>query len=129
MNALRLHARVLRRLRQWLPPGLAEAVSLAGPSGCWPASPLAGRLRVGTEHTGCLRLQLDATLVADIRHQGLAALPAMDGEARWQPIGHRGLRFRMVLPWSRRVLLLDALRGQAWLLWREPGVARVQRGY
>lgn len=129
MNAMRLHARVFRRLRQLLPPGLAEVVLRLERGGSWSASPLAA-LGLGTAaRHGCLRLRLDAALAERIRQHGAAGLPALDGAGRWRALGRRGLRFKAVLGNPRQVVVCDALHERLWLLWREPGAARCARGY
>jgi len=128
VNPMRLSTRLLRRLRQGLPPGLAAAVLRVEQGAGWSASPLAA-LGLGTApRHGCLCLQLDATLAERIRQRGAAGLPALDGAGRWQALGRRGLRFRAVLR-ERQVVVCDAVHRRLWLLWREPGTARCARGY
>lgn len=128
MNALRLHMRVSRRLRQLLPPGLARAVLRVEQGNGWSASPLAALGLGAAARCGCLRLTLDGALAAIIRQRGVEGLPALD-EGRWQALGRRGLRFKAVLPRPRRVLLFDALHERLWLLWHEPDLARCGRRY
>ncbi|SBV35601.1 hypothetical protein STPYR_10531 [uncultured Stenotrophomonas sp.] len=127
MNPMRLRMKLARRLRQLLPPGLAGRVRLPQAETGWCGSPLAG-LALGTGGArGGIRLELDHVLAAAIRQHGDGGLPSADvGNpewSRWQPLGRRQLRFRAISPQSRRVLLLDALRGQLWLLWCEPAPA------
>ncbi len=98
---MRLSTRLLRRLRQGLPPGLAAAVLRVEQGAGWSASPLAAL--------------------------GLGTAP-LDGAGRWQALGRRGLRFRAVLR-ERQVVVCDAVHRRLWLLWREPGAARCARGY
>jgi len=125
---MRLHARVIRRLRRLLPPGLAGAVLRLEQGAGWCASPLAA-LGLGTAaRHGCLRLQLDGALAERIRQRGAEGLPALDGAGRWQALGRRGLCFRAVLR-QRQVVVCDAVHQRLWLLWREPGTARCARAY
>ncbi|MGB3393836.1 MAG: hypothetical protein WA956_14245 [Stenotrophomonas sp.] len=129
MNPMRLRIRLLRRLRQWLPPELAEKVVLTTAEAGWSGSPLA-RLPLGThERAGCLRLQLDRALAAGVRRQGVQGLPAAQGWSGWQPLGRHHLHFKAVRPQGQQVLLLDALHECVWLLWREPSRLRVNRKY
>jgi hypothetical protein len=128
MNPMRLRIRLLRRLRQWLPPGLAEKVALAESGAGWSGSPLA-RLALGTGRRGRLRLRLDHVLAAAIRRQGMEGLPAVRDWGGWQPLGRRRLHFKAVRPEGRQVLLLDALHECVWLLWREPPPTRMNRKY
>jgi hypothetical protein len=95
MNPMRLRIRLLRRLRQWLPPGLAEKVALAESGAGWSGSPLA-RLALGTGRRGRLRLRLDHVLAAAIRRQGMEGLPAVRDWGGWQPLGRRRLHFKAV---------------------------------
>ncbi len=126
---MRLRARLLRRLRQLLPPGLAGVVLRLEQADGWSASPLAA-LALGTAACrGCLRLELDPALAERIRRRGAAGLPALDGAGRWRALGRRGLRFRAVLEDRRQVVVCDALHERLWLLWREPGAARCARRY
>lgn len=126
---MRLRTRLLWRLRQLLPPELARAVLRVERGGGWSASPLAALGLGAAARCGCLRLKLDGALAAIIRQRGVAGLPALDGEGRWQALGRRGLRFKAVLRRSRQVVVCDALHERVWLLWREPGTVRCGRAY
>jgi len=128
MNALRLHMKLVRRLRKLLPPGLAGKVALAAPDAGWSGSPLA-RLALGAAGNGCLRLRLDRVVAAAVRQHGMAGLPAAPDWSGWQPLGRRRLHFKAVQPEERQVLLLDALHECVWLLWREPSPMRMNRKY
>ena len=70
MSALRLRIRLLRRLRLWLPPGLAEKVVLAGSGAGWSASLLAGLAWGSGQARGGIRLELDHALAAAVRRHG-----------------------------------------------------------
>jgi len=125
---MRLHARLIRRLRRLLPPGLAGAVLRVEQGAGWSASPLAALALGPAARRGCLRLRLDGALAERIRRRGAEGLPALDGAGRWQALGHRGLCFRAVLR-QHQVVVCDALHQRLWLLWREPGTVRCARGY
>ncbi len=125
---MRLRRQLSRRLQRLLPPGLARAVLQVEQGSGWSASPLAALALGAAARCGCLRLTLDGTLVDLIRQRGVDALPVLD-DGNWQALGRRGLRFKVVLPQSHRVVLFDALRKRLWLMWREPGATRCRRGY
>lgn len=129
---MRLRARLLRRLRQLLPPGLAGAALRLEQGAGWPDSPFS-RLELGAAaRCGRIRLELDEALAAAIRQRGDGGLPDMADAthwSRWQPLGHCQLRFKAVSPEHRQVLLLDALHRRLWLLWRDPDVMRSSGRY
>ena len=134
MNVARLHMRLARRLRQLLPPGLAERVRLPQAGTGWGGSPLAGLALGAGGVRGGIRLELDHALAAAVRRHGGAGLPlAGAGKpeewSRWQPLGQCELHFRATSPQSRRVLLLDALHGRLWLLWNESSPVRCRLHY
>ncbi len=120
MNAMRLRIRLLRRLRQWLPPWLAEKVALTEQGVGWSASPLV-RLPLGAGcRGGRLHLRLDCALAATIRRQGADSLPVASEWSGWHRLGRNQLHFKAVRRVGNQVLLLDALHECVWLLWREP---------
>ena len=133
MNAVRLHMKLARRLRQLLPPGLVEQVRLPQAGTGWCGSPLAGLALGAGGVRGGIWLELDHALTAAVRQHGGAGLPLADAGkpewSRWQPLGRRQLRFRATSPQSRRVLLLDALHGRLCLLWNESSPVRCRLHY